>query len=137
MPITDFIESTEVLLTQTVTRLREIVGLKVSLYDGTSPQGAIHHLESIKHLPAAVVMYLGGIAENHPRRASTISVLLVAKVGKQGVSGPAARQLVDDAIAKLDEYTYNGATWKYSRDLAVDLKADWSAYVVDFKVGDY
>jgi hypothetical protein len=133
MPITDYIEATETILTQTAARLAGYPGWQVRLFPGTSLPALYQELTTAQ-LPAAIVTYQGARRDRLARRLMTLQVL-VAAPASQATDGPAqARLLLDQCLALLDEFAYGDATWSYQSDLPLDLGTELALYLVEFHV---
>jgi hypothetical protein len=135
-PVTDFIESTATLLTETAAQLATYAGWTVGTYSGTSRDRLFAEIAELTP-PAAVVFYQGSSYGNRPRRTARIGVMVLVDDSQREEGAVSARTLLDQAVALLDRHIKNEAAWFVRGDAAVDVSPTVSCYLVEFEVEDH
>lgn len=136
MAITDFIDASEEIITETIERLNTYDQWTVETFDGTNVAELLSQLGTAK-CPAAIVVYTGSRTIEKPkaiRRIMQISVYVVALSGNRSVAAVSARDLIDTVTEKLDDHVDNRSKWVYRGDTAIDAQQGRACYQVDFEV---
>ncbi len=133
MPLTDYLESTETILQQTAERLRAYPDWQVLTFSGSSLQALYQRLNATQ-LPAVIVIYQGGRRQQHPRRRLSLQLLIATSHAQAETGAANARALLDESIARLDDFSYRDAIWQYQGDMPLDLGATNTLYLVSFDV---
>jgi hypothetical protein len=133
-PVTNFIQSTEALLTETAATI-VTTGVTVQIFSGTSYDQLWDFIPELS-LPAAVVIYQGSSFDNRPRRTARVAILLIASAAWKETGAVSVRAMLDGVMAKLDEHIKTRALWKIRSDEPVDLGENLEAILTQFDVED-
>ena len=141
MPVTDVIQATEAILTETRTRLTEWPGWGVDVFSGTSYDRLFEFIPELltKYAgkPCVVVMYSGSDYQNFPRRSMRLAVLILVENPDSEEGQATVRELLDRCLSLLDEHISAHAKWEARTDSAVDFGPNVSCIKADFSVRDH